>query len=150
LFKVETEEELRILMKKSEDMKAAGEALLKLSADEEAREIIEARERSRRAFEDALHGAELKGRDEERAKAEAEKLELAAKAEAEKLELAAKAEAEKLELAAKAEAEKLELATKAEAEKLELARNGLRSGVPLETISMLTGLSVEVLEQLSV
>ena len=106
-----------MLMESSEEMRVAGEQLLKLSADEEARQIAEAREMSQWAWQHTLHATEQRARDEERAKAEAEKLELAAKAEA---------------------------------EKLELARNGLRSGVPLETISMLTGLSVEELEQLSV
>ena len=43
LFKVETKEELRMLMNESDDMREAGEKLLKLSADREAQEIAEAR-----------------------------------------------------------------------------------------------------------
>jgi len=46
LFKAKTEEELKVLMEESEEMKKAGEKLLDLSADEEAREIAEAREMS--------------------------------------------------------------------------------------------------------
>ena len=103
-----------MLMEKSEEMREAGEALLKLSADEEVREIVEAHERSERAFQTALHGAEMRGemkgeqrgRDEERAKIEAEKL--------------------------------------------EFARNMIADGLPLSTVAKCTGLSVEVLEQLSI
>jgi len=92
LFKAKTEEELMMLMESSEEMRVAGEQLLKLSANEEARQIAEAREMSQWAWQHTLRAteqkAEQKGRDEERAQAEAEKSELVAQAEAEKLEIA--------------------------------------------------------------
>jgi len=50
LFKMQTEEELRVLMNESEVMKEAGEKLLNLSADEEAREIAQAREDAQMAW----------------------------------------------------------------------------------------------------
>jgi len=67
LFTVKDEEELRMLMSQSEEMREAGEKLLKLSADEEAREIAQAREYSQWAWEHTLHVTEERGREEGRA-----------------------------------------------------------------------------------
>jgi len=50
LFKAKTEEELRLLMAKSEEMAQAGKKLLKLSEEEQAREIARAREESQWAY----------------------------------------------------------------------------------------------------
>ena len=70
LFNVETEEELRMLMEVSEEMKVAGEKLLKISADEQAQEIARAREESQWAWQHTLHATEARARDEERKRAE--------------------------------------------------------------------------------
>jgi len=61
LFKAKTEEELTVLMDESKEMKEAGKKLLKLSADEEAREIAEAREMSQWAWKYTLHATEEAG-----------------------------------------------------------------------------------------
>jgi len=86
LFKMKTEEELKVLMEKSEEMKEAGAKLLKLSADEEARELAEIREfalwakqrefeaREERGIATGIEKGIEKGRMEERAKAEADKV----------------------------------------------------------------------------
>ena len=55
-----------MLMGQSEEMREAGEKLLKLSADEEAREIAQAREYSQWAWEHTLHATEDRGREEGR------------------------------------------------------------------------------------
>ena len=72
-----------MLMEESEEMKTAGTQLIKLSADEVARGIAEAREMSKWAWEHTLHATEergkAEGKAEERAKAEAEKIETAKK-----------------------------------------------------------------------
>jgi len=77
LFKVKTERELEVLMKESDVMKEAGAKLLKLSADEEARELAEIREFAQWAKQRELQAREERGRMQERAKAEAEKIEIA-------------------------------------------------------------------------
>lgn len=51
-------------MESSEDMKEAGERLLKLSEDEEAREIAEAREYSKWAYEHTLRATKERSRAE--------------------------------------------------------------------------------------
>jgi len=74
LFKVETEEELRMLMEESEVMREAGEKLLELSADKEAQEIAQARKTSQWAWNHMINATEDRvreeTREEERAKAE--------------------------------------------------------------------------------
>jgi len=64
LLKAKTEEELRMLMEQSDEMREAGEKLIELSADENAREIADAREYSRLAFEGELFAREERGRKE--------------------------------------------------------------------------------------
>ena len=66
LFKAKTKEELKLLMERSEEMKTAGEKLLALSADKEAREIAEAREYSQQALEMELYARENRGREQGR------------------------------------------------------------------------------------
>jgi len=64
LFKVRSSEELKKIMTKSEEMKQAGEKLLQLSADEEAREIARAREESQWAWQHTLYHTEERARKE--------------------------------------------------------------------------------------
>jgi len=68
LFKAETEEELRALMKKSDELNEAGEKLLGLSEDKHAHEIARAREESQWAWKHTLYHTEKYGREEERKK----------------------------------------------------------------------------------
>jgi len=74
LFKVETEEELRVLMKESEEMREAGKKLLELSADEDARAIAQARKDSQWALQNMIEATEERSREEGR---EEEKMEIA-------------------------------------------------------------------------
>ena len=84
LFKVETEEQLRMLMEESEEMKEAGEKLLELSADKEAQEIVQARKDSQWAWNHMINATEervreetkMRVREEERKKSDEEKAEL--------------------------------------------------------------------------
>jgi len=80
LFKVETEEELRMLMETSEEMREAGKKLLELSADKEAQAIAQARKDALWARNHMMaclqEETEERVRGEERIKAEAEKDEL--------------------------------------------------------------------------
>ena len=66
LFKARNSEELKEVMAKSEKMKHAGEKLLQLSADEEAREIARAREESQWAWKHTLYHTEERAREEEK------------------------------------------------------------------------------------
>ena len=68
LFKAETEEELRALMAKFDEMNEAGEKLLALSEDKDAQEIARAREESQWAWKHTLYHTEKKGREDERKK----------------------------------------------------------------------------------
>jgi len=61
LFKAKSKEELNMLMQQSNTMKQAGEKLLDLNSDEEAREIAMARQYSQMAYRDELHAREQKG-----------------------------------------------------------------------------------------
>jgi len=99
LFKVETEEELRMLMETSEDMRVAGEKLLELSADQEAQAIAEARRLAIWERNDIIVSTDKLARKEEREKADAEKAELLKKTDAEKAELLKKNEEDKLNTA---------------------------------------------------
>ena len=80
LFKAETEEELRSLMDKFDELNEAGEKLLDLSEEKYAQEIARAREDSQWAAKHSRYHLEKRVREEERTKAEAEKLEIAKKA----------------------------------------------------------------------
>ena len=85
LFKSKTEEGLKMLMEESEEMRIAGEKLLKLSEDECAQEIARARADSQWAWNYTLRATEERARkegceearEEAREKSEADKLEIA-------------------------------------------------------------------------
>ena len=64
LFRVKNSEELKSVMIKSEEMKQAGEKLLELSEDEQAREIARAREESQWAWQHTLYHTEERAREE--------------------------------------------------------------------------------------
>lgn len=75
LFKAESEDDLKMLMQDSDEMKKAAEKLIELNEDKDVREMARARADSQKALKMTIYAE----RDEERAKAEAEKLEIAKK-----------------------------------------------------------------------
>lgn len=64
LFRAKTKKELKMLMENSKEMREAGAKLLKLSANEEARAIAEAREYARWTYEHTLQATEERSRKE--------------------------------------------------------------------------------------
>ena len=90
LFKIETEEELRMLMEISEEMRNAGEKLLELSTDQEAQAIAEARRLAIWERNDIWNARETRVRGEEQRIADVRVQQERDKADAEKAEIAKK------------------------------------------------------------
>ena len=123
LFKVETEEELRMLMEESEEMKEAGEKLLELSADKEAQEIVQARKDSQWAWNHMINATEERVREETEVRVR------------EETEVRVREEERK-----KSDKEKAEILQQVADDKVEAAKRFLAMGLSIEDVAKGTGL----------
>ena len=129
LFKVETEEELRMLMQESQEMREAGAKLLELSADKEAQEIAEARKDAIWARNHMIEC--LREETETRVR--------------EETEIRVREEVRE-----ETETRVHEERDKAETEKLESAKNMLADGFPPSTVAKYIKLSIEEIKALKI